>query len=224
MMKKALLLLPLLALLLLAVHVLTPPREKGVAAYVSVETPLYRQPTSEKAFATLPSGARVRWISTTADYAYGYILAEVNGKSVYAYTPWLALNTRKDGSESAQALDFLRTEVGWTAEELEAYGMYTPAYYMRNQFINVEVRSKSHPRWVYYVWLDKLNGGLHDIQSPFTSKMQGVSEKVVRDTLHSGTLTSVQAIRAYFAQCYGPEEGWSAELAEWVKTECARIQ
>lgn len=226
MMKKRLLIIPLTAIILFAAVLLIPPRsieDQGVAAYVSSDTALYREPDSPSPFAEIPSGARVRWISTTADYAFGYIEAVVEGKTVRAYAPWLSLNIASDGTESDQAMEYLRAAVGWTDAEIDEYQMYTPAHYMRHQFVNVEVRSKTHPQWRYYIWLDKLNGGLHDIQSPFTGEMQNAAEKPLRDTLHSGTLTTKEAVKACFVNCYGPEESWSAALAEWVEIECGKI-
>lgn len=225
-MKKYLLIIPLIVMILLGAHLFTHPDQpetQGVIAYVSSETPLYRKPTNPNPFASIPSGEKVRWLSTTEDYAFGYIEAEVNGETVFAYAPWLALNIINDGTESAQAMEFLRTNVGWTEEEIEEYGMYIPAYYMRYQFVNVEVRSRSHPEWVYYIWLDKLNGGLHDIQSPFTGESQPASEKTIRDTLRSGAFTSADEVKAYFVSCYGPEESWSRALAEWAEAEYARM-
>lgn len=219
-MKKAFLFPLLIILLLLAVHFLIPSQPKGAAAYVSVDTNLYHSPADPQPFAIIPSGTRVRWISTTPDYAFGYIEATVKGKSVRAYAPWLALNITNDGHEAEQAMAYLLSETGWTAEEAEAYGMHTPAVYMRNQFVSVAVRSSISPQWTYYVWLDKLNGGLHDIQSPFVGEKQTISEKTLRETLRSGTLTDAHAVRSYFSDCFGPEESWSAALKEWADAAC----
>lgn len=226
MMKKRLLIILLMVIILFAAILLIPPRsieDQGVIAYVSSDTALYREPASPTPFAEIPSGARVRWISTTADYAFGYVEAAVDGKTVRAYAPWLSLNITNDGTESDQAMEYLRTAVGWTDAEIAEYQLYTPAYYMRHQFVNVEVRSKLHPEWRYYIWLDKLNGGLHDIQSPFTGEVQNATEKTIRDALRSGIFTTAEAVKAYFVNCCGPEESWSAALAEWVEIECGRL-
>lgn len=226
MMKKRLLIILLMVIALSAAIQLLPPRsieDQGVIAYVSGDTLLYREPASQTPFAEIPSGARVRWISTTADYAFGYIEAEVAGKTVRAYAPWLSLNISNDGTEADQAMDYLRTTVGWTQAEIEEYQMYIPAYYMRYQFVNVEVRSETHPEWRYYIWLDKLNGGLHDIQSPFTGEAHNTPEKTIRDTLRSGALSTAEAVQAYFINCYGPMESWSPALAEWVEIECGNL-
>ena len=222
-MKKALLLLvPLAAVLAILLLMRSQPDAvQGVEAYVSTDTPLYRSPEDAEAFAVLPAGARVLWLSTTEDYAFGYIEAEVAGKTVRAYAPWLRLNIPNDGTEAAQAMAYLRTEVGWTEEDITEYGMHVPGYYMRYQFVNVEVRSKIHPDWVYYIWLDKLNGGLHDIQSPFTGAIPVQDEKAIRAMLRSGVFTSAAEVQAYFLSCYGPEDSWSAPLKGWAAAEMA---
>ncbi len=224
-MKKILLLLLSAALLLTALVLLLrrPEEPRGVMAYVSGDTRLYRDPADPEPFATIPSGTRVRWLSTTPDYAFGCIEAPVDGKTVRAYAPWLSLNITNDGTESDQAMEALRTALGWSEEDISAYDMHTPATYMRCQFVNVEVRSRTHPAIVYYIWLDKLNGGLHDIQTPFTGAWQNAEEKVIRETLRSGQLTSAGEVKAHFISWYGPEESWSPALREWVEAETARF-
>lgn len=199
-----------------------PDMPEGVDAYVSGSTELYRTPDSPEPFATIPAGTHVRWISTTADYAFGEVVAEVNGKSVRAYAPWLALNIASDNTESDQAMEYLRTEVGWSEEEIGEYQMHAPARYMRGQFVNVEVRSKTHPQFVYYIWLDKLNGGLHDIQSPFSGTLHNAEEKEIRERLRQGDFASAEEVGLYFFTCYGPQEGWSPALKEWISIEMGK--
>lgn len=226
-MKKRLLFAAALVMLaaiigLLILIRIQPGTPEGVIAYVSGKTELYRQPDSPESFATIPAGTHVRWLSTTQDYAFGQIEIELEGKSVRAYAPWLALNIINDGTEPDQAMEYLHTALGWSEEEIEEYQMHTPACYMRYQFVNVEVRSKTHPQFVYYIWLDKLNGGLHDIQSPFSGTMQNAEEKDIRERLRQGDFASAEEVGLYFFTCYGPQEGWSPALKEWVAIEMGK--
>ena len=101
--------------------------------------------------------------------------------------------------------------------------MYVPMAALRYQFCCVTVISQTHPAWRYEVWVDYLtNCGLHDIQTPFTGSLQP-DEKVVRDMLRSGRLTTAEEVYAYFLACYGPEESWSPALTEWAQYACARL-
>lgn len=220
--KRHLLLLPAMLLLIAALLQLLPASPGGVGAYVSSETQLFRTPDSPEPFAAIPGGARVLWLSTTEDCAHGYIETELDGIAVRAYVPWLSLNIPNDGTEQEQAMTCLRTVLGWTEEEIAEYRMHTPAIYMRNQFVSVGVVSGTHPGWTYYIWLDLLSGGLHDIQTPFSGEKQLADEKTIRATLRSGRLADAEAVRAYFVNCYGPEESWSPALTEWATLEMGK--
>ena len=210
------------AIVLVLLVLVQPDVPEGVDAYVSGDTPLYRAPDSPEAFAAIPAGTHVRWLSTTPDYAFGEVMAEVHGKTVRAYAPWLALNIMNDNTEPDQAMEYLRTALGWSEEEIGAYQMYTPACYMRGQFVNVEVRSRTYPQFVYYIWLDKLHGGLHDIQSPFSGTLHNAEEKEIRERLRQGDFASAEEVGLYFFTCYGPQEGWSPALKEWVSIEMGK--
>ena len=231
-MKKILLLM--LALLLAAGMLLIPailrqPEELVVSsfpggnAWCIGDAPLYREPGDTKTMAILPAVTRVLWLASTEDYAYGCVEAMLNGEMVMGYVPWLDLQGCSTGTERAWALTYLKRDMGWTQEELDAYRMSAPMLAQRNQFACVSVISGTYPRWRYDVWVDYLNGGgLHDIQTPFTGSLKA-DEAAVRNMLRSGRLTTAEEVRAYFLSCYGPEESWSPALAEWVADECAKL-
>jgi len=192
-------------------------------AWTFGQAPLYLSPADTEPVAVLPGGIRVLWLSTTADYAFGRIETVVNGVRVQGYVPWLDLQAYNTGTEAEHALAYLQTELGWTQEELDACQMYVPMTAQRHQFSCVTVMSKMYPHWRYDVWVDYLDGcGLHDIQTPFTGSL-GPDEKAIRNTLCSGTLKTADEVHQYFLTCYGPQESWSAALAEWVARECAQL-
>ena len=192
-------------------------------AWTFGDAPLYRNPGDAEPMAILPGGVRVLWLSTTQDYAFGRIEAVVNDKLVQGYVPWLNLQAYNTGTERELALRYLQSELGWTQAELDECQMYVPMTAQRNQFCCVTVISRRYPQWRYDVWLDYLSGGgLHDIRTPFIGSLSP-DERAVRDMLRSGELQTAEAIHACFLDCYGPEEGWSAALAEWVAYECRRL-
>ncbi len=132
-------------------------------AYCCGQTPLDRSPDGGVLIALLPSGTRVRWLSSTEDRAYGLIEALVNGGTVQGYAPWEKLQTFEDGTESARAMDALQSRMGWSDTEREAYRLYVSMYKQQNQFLCVTIRSETEPEWCYHVWLDQLTGGVHSI-------------------------------------------------------------
>ena len=145
---------------------------RAANAWTFGRAPLYRTPGDAEPIAVLPPSTLVVWRSTTADYAFGYIEAVLNGEYVQGYAPWLSLSARNTGTEADQALLYLQTEMGWTQEELEACQMYVPMMAQRNQFCCVTVMSRLHPQWRYDVWVDYLTGcGLHDIQTPLPAAL-----------------------------------------------------
>lgn len=192
-------------------------------AWTFGQAPLYLSPADTQPVAVLPPVARVLWLSTTADYAFGRIETVVNGKLVQGYVPWLDLQAYSTGTEAEHALSYLQTELGWTQEELDACQMYVPMTAQRHQFSCVSVMSRMYPHWRYDVWVDYLTDcGLHDIQTPFTGSL-APDERAIRDTLHSGTLKTADEVQHYFLTCYGPQESWSPALTEWVARECALL-
>lgn len=197
---------------------------RAANAWTFGRAPLYRSPGDAEPIAVLPPAMRVLWHSTTADYAFGYIEAVLNGEYVQGYAPWLNLQAYNTGIEDELAIVYLQTELGWTKEELDEYQMYVPMTAQRNQFCCVTILSRLHPQWRYDVWVDYLtHGGLHDIQASFTGAFSA-DERAIRETLRSGTLNSAEAVRIYFQECYGPQESWSPALQEWVESECQRTE
>lgn len=192
-------------------------------AWTFGDAPLYLTLEDPEPMAILPGGVRVLWLSTTQVFTFGCIEAMVNGKLMMGYVPWLNLSAFNTGTESDWALTYLCRDMGWTQEEMDECQMYVPMTAQRNQFCCVTVISRSNPQWRYDVWVDYLSGcGLHDIQTPFTGSLSP-DEKVIRDMLRSGCLTTAEEVRAYFLDCYGTEEGWSLALAEWAAYECQRL-
>lgn len=232
-MKKRLLLLMMILLLaaglLLIQSILCQPDEMVITsfpdgnAWCLGDAPLYREPGNTEPIIVLPATTRVLWLSSTEDYAYGCVEAMLNGRMMLGYLPWLNLQAYSTGMEGDWALTYLKRDMGWTQKELDACQMSAPMLVQRHQFCYVSVISQAHPAWCYEVWLDYLNGGgLHDIQTPFTGSLKP-DEAAVRNMLRSGVLTTAEEVRAYFLSCYGPEEGWSPALAEWVAYECQRL-
>lgn len=192
-------------------------------AWTFGQAPLYMNTADAEPVAVLPGGVRVLWLSTTADFAFGRIATVMNGEQVQGYVPWLNLSAYNTGTEAEHALADLQTELGWTQEELDDCQMYVPMIAQRHQFCCVTVLSKRYPQWRYDVWVDYLDDcGLHDIQTPFTGSLTP-DEKAIRNTLRSGTLKTADEVQQYFLTCYGPQESWSAPLAEWVERECAQL-
>lgn len=186
------------------------------------DAPLYQSPTDTEPMAVLPASTQVLWRSTTADYAFGWIETVLNGEKVQGYVPWLSLQARDTGTEDELAIIYLQTELGWTETELEEYQMHVPMTALRNQFICVSVISRLHPQWRYDVWVDCLaDGGLHDIQSPFTGAFSA-DESTVREILRSGTLKTANEVRSFFLEHFGPQESWSPALLEWMESECGK--
>lgn len=224
-MNRRLLSATALLLIVIAVIVLplcSPTDEGWVMGYVSSDTPLYRSPTDAEPFAVLPAGTDIRWLSTTEDYAFGYIEAAPDGQMLRAYAPWDRLNITGDGTESDRALAFLRSAVGWTDEEIKAAGLRIHMVCMRNQFVDVRIRSTVHPDWLYDVWIDLLSDSLHDVQSPFTGAAQLLPEKTIRQTLRSGAFRTAADVQMYFIACYGAPETWSDALTQWAEMETGR--
>ena len=192
-------------------------------AWTFGDAPMYRNPGDAEPMAILPATTKVLWLSTTQDYAYGCVEAMLNGQLTLGFVPWLNLQASTTGTERDWALTYLQRDMGWTQADLDACRMSAPMLALRNQFCCVSVISQSHPSWRYEVWLDYLNGGgLHDIQTPFTGSLSP-NEYDVRWALRRAGLQTAEEVRQFFAAQYGPEESWSAALAEWAAYECQRL-